>query len=113
VLYVRRAFRLRPLFVPKNRFGPAIIDPIVLVMDDRGRLTKSPLSAAKSIAVYGYAGMGDDLAEGQASVSLPKYGSRLFVIAWCLYILYTVPTSVGLRKAPVECRCSRSEAGDM
>jgi DNA repair protein RadA/Sms len=76
VLYVRRAFRLRPLFVPKNRFGPAIIDPIVLVMDSYGRLTKSPLSAAKSAAVYGYAGMGDDLAEGQASVSLPKYGSR-------------------------------------
>jgi DNA repair protein RadA/Sms len=76
VLYVRRAFRLRPLFVPKNRFGPAIIDPIVLVMDSYGRLTKSPLSAAKSAAVHGYAGMGDDLAEGQASVSLPKYGSR-------------------------------------
>jgi DNA repair protein RadA/Sms len=76
VLYVRRAFRLRPLFVPKNRFGPAIIDPIVLVMDSYGRLTKSPLSAAKSSAVYGYAGIGEDLAEGQASVSLPKYGSR-------------------------------------
>ena len=76
VLYVRRAFRLRPLFVPKNRFGPAVIDPIVLVMDEKGRLAKSPLSAAKSTAVYGYAGIGEDLAEGQASVSLPKYGSR-------------------------------------
>lgn len=76
VLYVRRAFRLRPLFVPKNRFGPAVIDPIVLVMDDRGRLAKSPLTSAKSAAVYGYAGIGEDLAEGQASVSLPKYGSR-------------------------------------
>lgn len=76
VLYFRRAFRLRPLFVPKNRFGPAVIDPIVLLMDNRGRLSKSPLNAAKSAAVYGYAGMGDDLAEGQASVSLPKYGSR-------------------------------------
>lgn len=76
VLYLRRAFRLRPLFVPKNRFGPAVIDPIVLLMDERGRLVKSPLTAAKSTAVYGYGGMGDDLAEGQASVSLPKYGSR-------------------------------------
>jgi len=76
VLYIRRAFRLRPLFVPKNRFGPAIIDPIVLVVDDKGRLAKSPLSAAKSTTVYGYAGIGEDLAEGQASVSLPKYGSR-------------------------------------
>jgi DNA repair protein RadA/Sms len=76
VLYIRRAFRLRPLFVPKNRFGPAIIDPIVLLMDDRGRLAMSPLSTAKSTAIYGYAGIGEDLAEGQASVSLPKYGSR-------------------------------------
>jgi DNA repair protein RadA/Sms len=76
VIYLRRAFRLRPLFVPKNRFGPAVIDPIVLLMDERGRLIKSPLSAAKSTAVYGYGGMGDELAEGQASVSLPKYGSR-------------------------------------
>jgi DNA repair protein RadA/Sms len=76
VLYMRRAFRLRPLFVPKNRFGPAVVDPIVLVMDEKGRLTKSPLTAAKSAAVYGYAGIGEELAEGQASVSLPKYGSR-------------------------------------
>ncbi len=76
VLYIRRAFRLRPLFVPKNRFGPAIIDPIVLLMDGRGCLTKSPLVAAKSSAVYGYSGMGEELAEGQAAVSLPKYGSR-------------------------------------
>ena len=76
VLYIRRAFRLRPFFVPKNRFGPSIIDPIVLIMDAKGRLTKSPLTAAKSSAVYGYGGMGDELAEGQASVSLPKYGFR-------------------------------------
>lgn len=76
ILYIRRAFRLRPLFVPKNRFGPARLDPLVLVMDNLGRLQKSPHAAAKSIAVYGYAGIGDDLAEGQASVNLPKYGFR-------------------------------------
>jgi hypothetical protein len=46
VLYIRRAFRLRPHM------------------------------AARSTAVHGYAGIGDDLAEGQASVSLPRYGSR-------------------------------------
>lgn len=73
---IRRAFRLRPLFVPKNRFGPAVVDPLVLIMDDRGRLGTSPHTAAKTSAAYGYAGMGEDLAEGQASVSLPKYGSR-------------------------------------
>jgi DNA repair protein RadA/Sms len=76
VLYIRRAFRLRPFFVPKNRFGPAVLDPIVLMMDDRGRLVESPHRAAKTSAVLGYAGIGDELAEGQASVSLPRYGSR-------------------------------------
>lgn len=76
VLYIRRAFRLRPFFVPKNRFGPAVLDPLVLMMDDRGRLQESPHAAAQSTAVHGYAGIGEDLAEGQASVSLPRYGSR-------------------------------------
>lgn len=76
IIYLRRAFRLRPLFVPKNRFGPAVLDPLVLVMDDRGRLGTSPHMAAKTSVALGYAGMGEDLAEGQASVRLPKYGSR-------------------------------------
>ncbi|HXH21424.1 MAG TPA: AAA family ATPase [Dehalococcoidia bacterium] len=76
IMYVRRAFRLRPFFVPKNRFGPALLDPLVLMMDDRGRLMESPHTSARSSAVYGYAGVGDELAEGQASVSLPRYGAR-------------------------------------
>ncbi len=76
VIYLRRAFRLRPMFVPKNRFAPAVVDPIVLLMDDKGRLIKSPHTAAQSTAIFGYAGISDDLAEAQASVSLPKYGSR-------------------------------------
>lgn len=76
VVYLRRAFRLRPLFVPKNRFGPSVVDPVVLVADAQGRLKQSELTAAKSAAIYGYAGIGEDLAEAQASVSLPKYGSR-------------------------------------
>jgi len=76
VIYIRRAFRLRPFFVPKNRFGPAVLDPLVLMMDDRGRLKESPHTAAKSSAILGYAGIGEELAEGQASVTLPRYGSR-------------------------------------
>lgn len=76
IVYIRRAFRLRPLFVPKNRFGPAVLDPLVLMMDERGRLRESPHVAAKSSAVLGYAGIGEELAEGQASVTLPRYGSR-------------------------------------
>lgn len=76
ILYLRRAFRLRPFFVQKNRFGPDVIEPVVLIMDERGRLVKSPLSAAKRTTVYGFSGAGDDLTEAQASVSLPKYGCR-------------------------------------
>jgi len=76
VMYIRRAFRLRPFFVPKNRFGPAVLDPIVLMMDEKGRLKESPHMAATSSAVLGYAGIGEELAEGQASVTLPRYGSR-------------------------------------
>ncbi|MEW6048501.1 MAG: ATPase domain-containing protein [Bacillota bacterium] len=75
ILYIRRAFRLRPFFVPKNRFGPAVLDPVVLVMDSRGRVVESPHRSAKSAVVFGYGGVGDELAEGQASVSLPRYGS--------------------------------------
>lgn len=45
------------------------------MMDKKG-LHESPHKAATSTAVLGYAGIGDDLAEGQAPVSLPRYGSR-------------------------------------
>jgi DNA repair protein RadA/Sms len=75
VLYLRRAYRLRPLFVPKNRFGPALLDPIALVMDKVGRLSRSSRMVARSASVYGYAGRGREFAEVQASVSLAKYGS--------------------------------------
>jgi len=76
VVFLRRAFRLRPLFVPKNRFGPTMLDPLVLMMDDRGRLVCSPHSTAQSVSAHGYSGVGDELAESQASVRLPRYGSR-------------------------------------
>jgi len=76
VLYIRSAFRLRLLFVPKNRFGPASLEPLVLTMDTKGRLRESPHAMAKSCTVYGYGGVGDALAEGQASICLPRYGSR-------------------------------------
>src|SRR5919109_3225339 len=69
VIYLKSAFRLRLLFVPKNRFGPARLDPLPLQMDRKGRLVESSHTAAKSSGVFGYAGFGDALAEGQASVS--------------------------------------------
>lgn len=75
VIYLRRAFRLRPLFVPKNRFGPALFDPLVLTMDEGGRLSKAPHTTAQSSTVYGWSGTGERMTEAQATVSLPRYGS--------------------------------------
>jgi DNA repair protein RadA/Sms len=81
ILSLRRAFRLRPLFVQKNRFGPATPDPILLMMDEQGCLIRSPLSAAKRTAVYGFSGTGDELTETQASICLPKPDCRPELLA--------------------------------
>ena len=75
IIYIRRALRLRPLFVPKNRFGPAALDPLVLVMDEQG-LKESPHVTAEASTVLGYSGIGGEFAEAQASVTIPRYGSR-------------------------------------
>ena len=75
IIYIRRALRLRPLFVPKNRFGPATLDPLVLIMDEHG-LKESPHVTAEASAVLGYSGIGREFAEAQASVTIPRYGSR-------------------------------------
>lgn len=75
IIYIRRAFRLRPLFVPKNRFGPATLDPIVLIMDEHG-LKESPYVLTEASTVLGYSGIGEEFAEAQASVTIPRYGSR-------------------------------------
>ncbi|HRR51608.1 MAG TPA: ATPase domain-containing protein [Candidatus Cloacimonas sp.] len=75
IIYIRRALRLRPLFVPKNRFGPAALDPLVLIMDEHG-LKESPHVIAEASTVLGYSGIGEEFAEAQASVTIPRYGSR-------------------------------------
>lgn len=75
VVYIRRALRLRPLFVPKNRFGPSVLDPLVLIMDENG-LKESPHTVAEASTILGYSGIGDEFAEAQASVTIPRYGSR-------------------------------------
>ena len=75
IVYIRKAFRLRPLFVPKNRFGPSTLDPIVLIMEAQG-LKESPHVAAEASTVVGYSGIGEEFAEAQASVTIPRYGSR-------------------------------------
>jgi DNA repair protein RadA/Sms len=77
VLYLRKAMRLRPLFVPKNRFGPERHEPLSLIMDDHGCLVKSKHVKAKASQAFGYLpGAPGDLIEVQALVKLPKYGDK-------------------------------------
>ncbi len=77
VLYLRKAMRLRPLFVPKNRFGPERHEPLSLIMDDWGCLEKSKHVKAQASLAFGYLpGSPGDLIEVQALVKLPKYGDK-------------------------------------
>jgi len=66
---------LEAAIYPKNRFGPATLDPIVLIMDEHG-LKESPYVTAQASMVLGYSGIGSEFAEAQATVTIPKYGSR-------------------------------------
>jgi len=74
VLYLRKAMKLRPLFVPKNRFGPERHEPLTLVVNNHGCLEKSKHTKARASYVYGFSG--EELVEVQALVKLPKYGER-------------------------------------
>jgi len=77
VLVMRKAMVYRPLFVPKNRFGPAVLRPIPLEMDKgTTALTLAPHSDAVSTVAKSFLGRDSALPEVQASVSLPSYGSR-------------------------------------
>ena len=77
VLVMRRAMIYRPMFVPKNRFGPAIFKPIPLEMDKTTTaLRVSPHSDSVSSVARSYLGRHFGIAEAQASVALPAYGSR-------------------------------------
>jgi DNA repair protein RadA/Sms len=77
VLVMRKAMIYRPLFVPKNRFGPAVLKPVPLEMDKRTTaLRLSPHSDSVSSVARTYLGKGIGLAEAQAAVALPAYGTR-------------------------------------
>lgn len=77
VLYMRKALVYRPLFVPKNRFGPAVLQPIPLQMDrETTALTVSPHSQSVSSVARTFLGRAAGNAEAQAAVALPSYGSR-------------------------------------
>lgn len=77
VLYMRKALVYRPLFVPKNRFGPAVLQPIPLEMDRVTTALKlSPHSQSVSSVARTFFGRGTGNAEAQAAVALPSYGNR-------------------------------------
>jgi len=77
VLVMRKAMIYRPLFVPKNRFGPAVLKPVPLEMDKKTTALKlSPHSDSVSSVARTYLGRNIGIAEAQASVALPAYGSR-------------------------------------
>lgn len=77
VLVMRKAMSYRPLFVPKNRFGPAILKPIPLeISRETTALALAPHSEAVSTVARSFLGRGFTLPEVQASISLPTYGGR-------------------------------------
>lgn len=80
IIHLRRAFKLRPLFVPKNRYGPARLDPVTLTMDKKGRLVPSPHATPSNVIVhtvgYDYELRSPTITEVQANVLIPKYGER-------------------------------------
>ncbi len=82
VLVMRKAMIYRPLFVPKNRFGPALLKAVPLEMDRRTTaLRLSPHSESVSSVARAYLGQVGGLAEAQAAVSLPAYGNRGRIVA--------------------------------
>lgn len=77
ILVMRKAMIYRPMFVPKNRFGPAIFKPIPLEMDEITTALKlSPHSDSVSSVARSYLGHNIGIAEAQATVALPAYGTR-------------------------------------
>ncbi|OYD15443.1 hypothetical protein CH330_05680 [candidate division WOR-3 bacterium JGI_Cruoil_03_51_56] len=77
VLYMRKAFVYRPLFVPKNRFGPAVLRAVPLKMDRKTTaLQLSPHVEARSTVARTFLGRKPGSAEAQAAVALPTYGLR-------------------------------------
>jgi DNA repair protein RadA/Sms len=77
VLVMRKAMVYRPLFVPKNRFGPAVLKPVPLQMNrNTTALEMAPHSDSVSTVARTFLGRDAQLPEVQASVALPSYGSR-------------------------------------
>lgn len=77
VIVMRKAMIYRPLFIPKNRFGPAVLKSVPLEMDKITTALKvSPHIKSESSVAKTFLGANTGIAEAQAAVSLPSYGNR-------------------------------------
>ena len=81
IMYIRKAMRLRPFFVPKNRFGPERHEPFSLIMNKWGCIEKSKHMSALASLAYGYLPRTNRVIEVQALVKLPKFGSKPGILA--------------------------------
>jgi DNA repair protein RadA/Sms len=72
-LFLRKTASLRQFFIPKNRFGPEIVEPVMLAVTPKG-LVPSPHALATTASVL--AVVGAEIVEVQVSVSLPRLGCR-------------------------------------
>lgn len=98
-MVLRKAASLRHLFIPKNRFGPEVTEPITLLNTAEG-LKPSPYSNGATASVLGYIGQGDELLEVQVEVSLPKLGGRAELNAPFLHGKRVKQIITTLRKLP-------------
>ena len=77
VLLLQRALGCRPMFIAKNRFGPAMSKPFPLELDPQTtRLRPSPHARPATSVARSYMGGGTGPVEVQAAVSLPALGGR-------------------------------------
>ncbi len=77
VMYMKKAFVYRPLFVPKNRYGPAVFRPIALEMDPNTTMLRiSRFAEVQGGVARTFIGRDFLRAEAQAVVTLPTYGTR-------------------------------------
>lgn len=74
-VFLAKVGSLRQLFVTKNRFGPEVTEPLMLVSGPKG-LAPAPHTRPESASALGYCGSGDMPLEVQVSISLPRSGER-------------------------------------
>lgn len=72
---LRKTYKFRHMFIIKNRFGPEIVEPVVLSIET-GRLEPCPHAAAQCASTIGYSNAEDEIVEIQVAVSIPRLGAR-------------------------------------